>query len=148
MAASKWQVYNEAKKWLLTGQVDLDTSAMRMKIVAAASSAAVSNYTRSTFASIVGVSTNLRGTALRTILGIAVTTVGSAKQIMFDATENIFTASGGAFSVKYAVIGVSGGKALAWCKLSTAAIAITAGNTLKITPSATGFFTLTGGDTA
>ena len=34
------------------------------------------------------------------------------------------------------------------CKLSTAAIAITAGNTLKITPSATGFFTLTGGDTA
>lgn len=69
-------------------------------------------------------------------------------QIMFDATENIFTASGGAFTVQYAVIGVSAGKALAWCKLSTAAIGITAGNTLKITPSATGFFTLTGGSTA
>ena len=148
MAASKWQVYNEAKKWLLTGQIDLDTSAMRIKLCAASKSAAVSNYTRSTFASLTAISTNLKGTALRTIAGIVVGSVGSAKQYMFDATANVFTASGGNFSVQYAVIGVSAGKCLAWCKLSSAAIAVTSGNTLTITPSATGFFTLTGGTTA
>ena len=26
MAASKWQVYNEAKKYLLTGDIDLNTA--------------------------------------------------------------------------------------------------------------------------
>lgn len=148
MAASKWQIYNEAKKWLLTGQIDLDTSAMRMKLCQAAKSAAVSNYTRSTFASLTGYSVNLLGTALRTIAAV-VASVGSAKQYMFDSTALIFTATtGGAMTVQYAVIGVSGGKALAWCKLSTAAFVVTAGNTLTITPSATGYFTLTGGTTA
>ena len=146
MAASAWRVYNEAKKYLLTGDIDLNTSVLSMKIIKGTSAAAVSRYSTSTFAS-AGTAV-LGNPAVITLTGVAVTTVGSAKQIMFDSTACVFTASAGTVtSCQYAVIGVSGGKALAWCKLSTAAFSVAVGNTLTVTPSATGYFTLTGGIT-
>jgi hypothetical protein len=146
MAASAWRVYNEAKKYLLTGDIDLNTSVLSMKIVKGTSAAKCSDYTRSTFASC---GTACVGNpAVVTLTGVAVTTVGSAKQIMFDSTACVFTASAGTVtSCQYGVIGISGGKALAWCKLSTAAFDVAVGNTLTVTPSATGYFTLTGGTT-
>ena len=147
MAASAWRVYNEAKKWLLTGVVDLDTSLMRMKICKGTKAAAVSDYTRSTFASLTHESTNIT-TPLRTLTNVAVTAGASAKEIKFDFDDEIWTASGGAVnSIQYAVIGVSGGKALAWCKLSTDAIDIGSGSTLTVTIHANGAFTITGGTT-
>jgi hypothetical protein len=147
MAASAWRVYNEAKKYLLTGDIDLNTSLMRMKICKGTKAAGVSDYTRSTFASLSHETTNIT-TPLRTLTNIAVTAGASAKEIKFDFDDEIWTASGGAItSVQYAVIGVSGGKALAWCKLSTAAIDIGSGSTLTITINASGAFTLTGGVT-
>jgi predicted Zn-dependent protease len=147
MAASAWRVYNEAKKYLLTGDLDLNAGLMRMKILKATKAAAVSDYTRSTFASLTHETTNLT-TPLRTLTNVAVTAGASAKEIKFDFDDEVWTASGGAItSVQYAVIGVSGGKALAWCKLSTAAIDIGSGSTLTITINASGAFTLTGGTT-
>ena len=147
MAASAWRVYNEAKKYLLTGDIDLNTSLMRMKLCASSKAAAVSDYTRSTFASLTHFASNIT-TPLRTLTNIAVTAGASAKEIKFDFDDEIWTASGGALSaVQYAVIGVSGGKALAWCKLSTSAIDISSGSTLTITINASGAFTLTGGVT-
>jgi hypothetical protein len=50
-------------------------------------------------------------------------------------------------SIQYTVLGISGGKALAWCKLSSAVFSLSAGNTLTITPNSSGIFTLTGGTT-
>ncbi len=147
MAASAWRVYNEAKKFLMTGSIDLDTSAMRMKIVKGTKAAAVSDYTRSTFASLTHATTNIT-TPLRTLTNVAVTAGASAKEIKFDFDDEVWTASGGNLtSIQYAVIGVSNGAALAWCKLSTAAIDVTSGNTLTITINASGAFTLTGGTT-
>lgn len=147
MAASAWRVYNEAKKYLLTGDLDLNAGLMRMKILKGTKAAAVSDYTRSTFASLTHETTNIT-TPLRTLTNVAVTAGASAKEIKFDFDDEIWTASGGAVtSVQYAVIGVSGGKALAWCKLSTAAIDIGSGSTLTITINASGAFTLTGGVT-
>ena len=147
MAASAWRIYNEAKKYLLTGDIDLNTSVISMKIVKGTQAATVSDYTRSSFTNSTGTAV-LGNPAVVTLTGVAVTTVGSAKQIMFDSTACVFTASGGTVtSCQYAVIGVSGGKALAWCKLSTAAFDVASGNTLTVTPSATGYFTLTGGTT-
>ena len=147
MAASAWRVYNEAKKYLLTGDIDLNTSLMRMKICKGTKAAAVSDYSRSTFASLTHETTNI-ATPLRTLTNIAVTAGASAKEIKFDFDDEIWTASGGAVnSIQYAVIGVSGGKALAWCKLSTAAVSISDGSTLTITINASGAFTLTGGVT-
>jgi hypothetical protein len=148
MAATAWTIYNEAKKYMLTADLDLDAALMRIKIVKGTAAANVSDYTRSTFASITGAPSNLKAPAIKSLTGLLITAGASAKAIKFDATDPIFTASGGAAtSVQYAVIGISGGKALAWCKLSTAAFQITAGNTLTIQLNTSGIFTLTGGVT-
>lgn len=148
MAATAWTLYNEAKKYMLTADLDLDAALMRIKIVKGTAAANVSDYTRSTFASITGAPSNLKAPAIKSLTGLLITAGASAKIIKFDATDPIFTASGGtATSVQYAVIGISGGKALCWSKLSTAAFSITAGNTLTITLNASGIFTLSGGVT-
>ena len=147
MAASAWRIYNEAKKYLLTGDLDLNAGLMRIKILKGTKAAAVSDYTRSTFASLTHETANIT-TPLRTLTNVAVTAGASAKAIKFDFDDEVFTASGGALaSIQYAVIGVSGGKALAWCKLTTTAIDITDTNTLTIAIHASGAFDLTGGTT-
>lgn len=147
MAASAWRVYNEAKKYLITGDIDLNTSLMRMKLLKGTKAAAVSDYTRSTFASLTHETTNIT-TPLRTLTNIVVTAGASAKEIKFDFDDEVWTASGGTItSLQYAVIGVSGGKALAWCKLSTAAFSLTDTSTVTIATNASGAFTLTGGIT-
>lgn len=145
MAASAWRVYNEAKKYMLTADADINAATVRVKLVSGASAAAVSDYTKSTFADC---GTAVANTNIITLSAIAVTAGASAKEIKFDADDTIFTASGGnASSVQYAVIGISGGKAIAWCKLSTAAFTVTSGNTLTLQYNASGIFTLTGGTT-
>jgi hypothetical protein len=146
MAASKWQVYNSAKKYLATGVIDLDSGLLRMKLLLASKSAAVSNYARSTMASLTHIATNLNPVH-RSVTGVVVTLSGSVMK--FDATHCVFSASGANISCLYAVIGVSDGKALAWSKLtSTGVVTVTDTNTLTITPAATGIFTLSGGTTA
>ena len=147
MAATAWRIYNEAKKYLLTADLDLNATTVRVKIASGAKAAVISDYTRSTFASLSHITTNLK-TAIKSLPGILVTAGASAKEIKFDSTAFIFSASGGTVtSIMYAVIGISDGKALAWCKLSTGVFSLSAGNTLTITPNASGIFTLTGGVT-
>ena len=146
MAAGNWFVYNEAKKYMLTADLDLDAALMRIKLVKGTAAANVSDFTRSTFASITGAPSNLKTPHPKSLTGLLITAGASAKAIKFDAMDPIFTASGGnATSVQYAVIGISGGKALCWCKLSTAAFPITSGNTLTLQLNTSGIFTLTGG---
>lgn len=147
MAASKWQIYKTAKKYMITGDIDLDATYVRMKILAGTKAAAVSNYARSTFASLTHLTTNL-SQAIMTVSGYAITSL-NASQFMFDSTSVIFKATGGnVTSIQYAVIGISNGKAIGWCKLSSAAFQLSDGNTLTITPNANGYFTLGGGVTA
>lgn len=147
MAASAWRMYNEAKKYLWTGDLDLNAGGLRMKLLAGTKSAAVSNYTRSTFASLTHITTNLK-TPVKTPGNIYVSSGTSAKELKFTTSAVVFSASGGTVtSIQYAVLGISAGKALAWCKLSTAVFSLSSGNTLTITPNASGIFTLTGGTT-
>lgn len=146
MAAGNWFVYNEAKKYMQTADLDLNSALMRIKLVKGTASANVSNFTLSTFASITGAPSNLKAPHPKSLTGLLITAGASAKAIKFDATDPIFTASGGnATSIQYAVIGISGGKVLCWCKLSTAAFPITSGNTLTLQLNGSGIFTLTGG---
>ena len=156
MAASKWQIYSEAKKAMLSGGgtfagavFDIDGTETRVKLCAGTKAAGVSNFTRSTFASLTHITTNLK-TAIKSLPGLFLTHTGtSAKETKFDSTAFIFSASGGTVtSIQYAVIGISGGACIAWCKLSSAVFSLSAGNTLTITPDAAGIFTLTGGVTA
>ena len=145
MAASLWQVYNSAKRNLLNGTFDLDTNVLRLKLANGTGAANVSNYARSTFASI---SASVANMTHKTLAALSVTVGASAKVARFDVGDVVLTAGGAVTSVQYAIIGVSAGKALCWCKLSTVAFSVSSGNTLTITINNSGVFELTGGTTA
>ena len=152
MAASKWQIYKLAKSRMITGLIDLDSGSVRMKLLAGTKAAAVSNYARGLAGSLTHLTTNLSAATL-TVSGYAITSL-NASQFMFDSTAVIFKATGGnVTSIQYAVIYTSGASAgasfaIGWCKLSSAAFQLSDGNTLTVTPNASGYFTLGGGVTA
>jgi hypothetical protein len=146
MAASAWRVYNEAKKYLQTGDIDLNTAVLKIGIFKASSNA--STYTLSTGASITVAASHGIKTQAKTLSSVTVTAGASAKVIRFDAADVVFTAStASAFSALYAVIYASGGKAIAWCKMSTSGFSVTASNTLTIAFNASGIWELSGGST-
>jgi hypothetical protein len=144
MAATAWLLYNEAKKYIGNGTIVLGTTALKCKLTTSASNA--STFTLSTLAS---VTSEISATGGYVANGKALTTLAwtvgaSAKQYKFDADDLVYTASGAALTnVKFAVIGVSGGKALCWSRLSTSQFTVTSGNTLTIQMNASGIFTLT-----
>ena len=142
MAASAWRMYNSAKQYILDGTVDLDTTIFKMKIVKGTAAANVSAYARSTFASITGAPSNM---SQKTLTAVSITIGSTASTARWDVADVVFTASGGdSTSCQYAVIGVSNGKAICWCRLSSAAFNVTSGNTLTIAINASGVFELTG----
>jgi hypothetical protein len=142
MAASAFQVYNEAKMYMVNGTVDLDTNVVKMALFKSTSNA--STFTLSTGASITNV-VNAAGYTGAKTLTVSVKVGASAKQYKMHFADVIFTASGAdVTSIMYAAIYVSGGKAICWSKLSTAAFTVTSGNTLTISANATGgAFTIT-----
>jgi hypothetical protein len=143
MSATAWLLYNEAKKYIGNGTVQLGVTALKMKLLTSASNA--STFTLSTFASITG-EISARGGYVaggRALGGLAWTVGASAKQYKFDSTDLVFTASGSSLiNVKFAAIGVSGGKALCWSRLSTAQFTVTSPNTLTVQQNAAGIFTM------
>jgi len=140
MAASAFQLYNEAKKYLLTADIDLNAALLKAQLHKSTSNA--STFTLSTLASVT-VPVTGGGYAAKTLASVAVTAGASAKQIKFDAADLVWTATGSAIvSIMYLVIGVSGGKALCWSKLTTAVFTLSTGNTLTVQFNASGIFTL------
>lgn len=156
MAAGSWKVFTQAKRLLGSGSITLGAGIFRMSLHRASASAnilKISNAGISTFASVPGEISAVGGYVAggRTI-GPATGhwTVGaSSKQMKFTYTTAglVFTASGASLSnIKYALLrnstGAGAGKVLCYCTLSSAAFTITSGNTLTITPNASGVFTL------
>lgn len=143
MAATAWTLYNEAKKYIGNGTIQLGVTAMKCKLTTSASNA--STFTLSTFASItneIGTSGGY-ATGGKALATLAWTVGASAKQYKFDADDLVWTATGGPLTnVKYAVIGVSGGRVLCWSRLSTSQFTVTIGNTLTLQMNAAGIFTL------
>jgi hypothetical protein len=141
MAAGVFTLYNTAKKYIGNATVNLGTTALKLKLCTSASNA--ETLTLSTFAGVTGEISATGGYVANGLaLASMVWTVGaSAKSYKFDAADLVFTASGASLTnVKYAVIGVSGGKSLAWSKLSTGQFTITSPNTLTIQFNALGIF--------
>jgi hypothetical protein len=141
MAATAFVLYNAAKKYIGNGTLVLGTTAFKLKLTTSASNA--ETLTLSTFASVDN-EISARGGYVANGLALSgmLWTVGaSAKSYKFDANDLIFTASGSSLiNVKYGVIGLSGGKALCWSKLSTAQFTVTSPNTLTIQFNALGIF--------
>ena len=152
MAATAWQLYNEAKKYIGNGTITLGAGVFKMVLAQSASNA--STLTFSVYTQINNEVANAGGyiTGGRNLVpATSQWTVGaSAKQMKFTQTTAglTFTASGANLvNIKYAIIrnSVSGsdGKLLCFCRLSSSQFTVTTPNTLTIIPAATGIFTLT-----
>lgn len=151
MAASAWQLYNSAKKYIGNGTITLGAGVFKMVLATSASN--TSTFTLSTYAS---VTNEIAATGGYTTGGknlvpaTAYWTVGaSAKQMKFTmSTVGLaFTASGASLTnIKYAIIrnstGATAGKLLCFCQLSSSQFTVTSPNTLTVLPAATGIFTL------
>ena len=147
MAAAAWVVYNEAKKYLMQGDIDLNASTVKMTLHTSASNAATA--TLSTYGSVSNELTEANGySSSGKSLTYTWTAGASASEIRFDATAVIWTATGGNIaSIKYAVLWVTGASAgarklLAYSTLTTSQFTLSSGSTLTITPSANGIFEL------
>ena len=148
MAASAWQLYNDGKRYIGNGTIQLGVNNFKMALFTSASN--VSTFTLSTFASL---TSEISATGGYVSGGKALvpatgqwTTGASAKQMKFTySTVGLtFTASGASLTnVKYAVIYNSAGKLLCFCQLSSSQFTVTSPNTLTVLPAATGVFTLT-----
>ena len=148
MAASAWQLYNDGKRYIGNGTIQLGVNNFKMALFTSASN--VSTFTLSTFASLTSEISATGGYVSGGKALVPATgqwTVGaSAKQMKFTySTVGLtFTASGASLTnVKYAVIYNSAGKLLCFCQLSSAQFTVTSPNTLTVLPAATGVFTLT-----
>ncbi len=158
MAATAWQLYNSAKKYIGNGTITLGAGVFKMVLAETASNA--STFTLSAYGgggALTSV-TNEIGAAGGYVTGgrdlvpaTAQWTVGaSAKQQKFSmsAVGLAFTASGASLvNIRYAIIrnstGAAAGKLLCFCQLSSSQFTVTSPNTLTVLPAATGIFTLT-----
>jgi len=156
MAASAWQLYNSAKKYIGNGTITLGAGEFKMALANSASN--TSTFTLDAFGSLTGEISATGGYTSggkNLVPAVGQWTVGaSAKQIKFTySTVGLtFTASGSALTnVKYAVItfGASAGvttsarKLLCFCQLSSSQFSVSSPNTLTVLPAGTGVFTLT-----
>jgi len=152
MAASAWQLYNSAKKYIGNGTITLGAGVFKMLLATSASNA--STFTLSTYASVtneISATGGYTAGGKNLVPATAQWTVGaSAKQMKFTmSTVGLaFTASGASLTnIKYAIIrnstGAGAGKLLCFCQLSSSQFTVTSPNTLTILPAATGIFTLT-----
>jgi len=152
MAATAWQLYNSAKKYIGNGTITLGAGVFKMVLAQTASNA--STFTLSTYASVTnevaaagGYVTGGRNLVPATAQWV---TGASAKQQKFtmSAVGLAFTASGANLTnIKYAVIrnstGAAAGNLLCFCQLSSSQFTVSSPNTLTVLPAATGIFTLT-----
>ena len=155
MAASAWQLYNEAKKYIGNGTITLGAGVFKMVLAKAASNA--STFTLSAYSEITNEIAGSAGTngyiqgGRNLVPATAQWTVGaSAKQMKFTMSSIglAFTASGASLvDIKYAILrnstGTTAGRLLCWCQLSSANFTVASPNTLTVLPAATGIFTLT-----
>ncbi len=157
MAVGAWQLYNQFREFMADGTIDLDTTTFNMHLLTSASNAGTG--TLSTLSQLTNELASARGYTLsgKALAGVSWANGASAAIKRFDATANVWTASGGnlgtAAALKFAVIVANTGasakdganKLVARSQLSTSGFAVTDGNTLTVTPSANGIFELSGG---
>jgi hypothetical protein len=152
MAATAWQLYNSAKKYIGNGTITLGAGVFKMVLATSASNA--STFTLTAYSQVTNEISATGGYTTggkNLVPATAYWTVGaSAKQMKFTmSTVGLaFTASGASLTnIKYAILrnstGATAGRLLCFCQLSSSQFTVTSPNTLTVLPAATGIFTLT-----
>lgn len=145
MAASAFKIFDSAKEYLGDGTLDLDTNVF--KIALFQSGASMSEGVTSTLTGLqAAVSEVANGnnyaTGGRSLTGVTWNSV-AAGVMAFDASDKIFTASGGAVNgIRHAVVYQSGGVLLCYAPLTTAEFNLADGSTLTIQFASSGLFRL------
>lgn len=154
MAAGKWKVYADAKKYLADGTFDMDNAGLGLTMALFLSTSNCNTLTTGT--DVYGDLTNEHANASGyTTGGVALTGetwTESGGTIKFDCDDVTWTASGGSIVARFAVIYCNATvntivkPLLCVCLLDTtpADVTVTTGNTLTISINAAGVFTLSG----
>lgn len=150
MAADPWKFYDSFHLYVADGTFDLDTDAFKLALYQSASNAATLSST--VLANLTNEVANGNGytTGGITLSGVAFTLTGAVAKFTFTAP--VWTASGGSIVTRFAVLYKSGtanarvNPLVAYTLLDNtpADVTVTATNTLTITPSGSGVFTISG----
>jgi hypothetical protein len=151
MAAGKWKLYDLAKLHLSDGTLDLDSNTFKMGLFSSSSNA----NTLGSGNGKLGDLTNELSTANGYTAGgktLTPTWTNSSGTETFDCDDQVWTATGGSITARFAVIYASGtlngivNPLLAVCLLDTtpADVTATSGNTFTMTINASGVFTSSG----
>ena len=125
------------------GRIDLDTDVFVYHLYTSASNA--SDFTLSSEGSITNEVASGNGyvTAGITVSAVTWATGASAKELRFDFSIPILTASGGTIAnIKFLVISTTGNELVGWTRLTTAQFSLTDTNTITYTMPAGGMFEL------
>lgn len=154
MAAGKWKLYADAKKYLCDGTFDMDNAALGLKMALFLSTSNCNTLTTGTdvYGDLTNEHANANGYTTGGIALTGETWVESSGTITFDCDNVVWTASGGSIVARFAVIYCDATvnsivkPLLCVCLLDTAPADVTAtnGNTLTIAINASGVFTLSG----
>lgn len=155
MAAGKWKLYDQAKKRLADGTLDLDSNTFKMALFQSTSNCNTLSVGTGLYGDLTNELANANGYLTGGTALTGVTWTNSSGTETFTCTAPVWTASGGSITARFAVIYASGtlngvtNPLLAVCLLDTtpADVTATSGNTLTITPNASGIFTLSGATT-
>jgi len=139
MAAGAWTFTNAGRTSLLDGTFDIDSDTWKMALFLSTSNIGAGS---TTYAGLTNEHANANGYTTggnATVLSLSGTTT-----VTVDGTDEVWTASGGSITARFAVIYEVGGNVLCYCLLDSSPADVTAtnGNTLTVTIHASGIFTL------
>tara|TARA_R110000851_G_scaffold301659_1_gene458305 strand:+ start:253 stop:678 length:426 start_codon:yes stop_codon:yes gene_type:complete len=140
MAAGSWTFTNTGRTSLLNGTFDLDTDSFRIALFLSTSDLGAASVAYADLTNEVATANGYTQNAKAVTLALSGTTT-----VTIDETTNpVWTASGGSIVARSAAIYKVSGNVLCYCLLDSAPADVTAtdGNSLTITISASGLFTL------
>ena len=149
MAAGNWTFYESFREYVGDGTIDLDTDTFNLALYLSTSNAATVT-TNNEIGDLTNEHANGNGYTTGGSALASVTWTRSSGTVTFDSADEVFTASGGSITARFAVIYKSGtangivSPLVCYCLLDSAPADVTAtdGNTLTIAMNASGIFTL------
>ncbi|MFZ4706297.1 MAG: hypothetical protein ACOYMF_09860 [Bacteroidales bacterium] len=148
-AAGKWKLYEAAKLAIANGEIDFDAHSFRIALFLSTSNCNTLSGTTGLSNLTNQVASNYGYT--QSTKAVTIATSQASDTVTVDETTNpVWTASGGSITARFAVIyddTHASKQAVCVCLLDTAPADVTATdtNTLTITQSASGLFTISGG---
>lgn len=149
-AAGKWKLYDTAKLKMGNKEIDLDSDTFKVALFLSSSNC--DTLTHDELSDLTNQHANGNGYSTGGQALDTNTWANSSGTSTFDAANEVFTASGGPITARFAVIyddTHASDALIAVCLLDTAPADVTAtdGNTLTINFNASGIFTLSGATT-